>query len=186
MFICTRVRGNNWWLLLQPWSIFWLPTDKRHTNTHMYTCKSSGLWYAGLHHLSAVIVTFASSVHKQKGTHCSISAMSNLQQAVCNWCCPALGWRKTVLYIPIEWLPTHAVLFCILSSQDEYFMGEEIQRETLWRILCRIPCLIFPVRGYVLIEKDYFALDVDISLFLSYIWELIGLFRSKKAIGLTM
>lgn len=49
-------------------------------------------------------------------------------------------------------------------------MVEKIQQETL-------------KRGSVLTEKDYFALDVDISLFLSGIWELIGLIRSKKVIG---
>lgn len=32
-------------------------------------------------------------------------------------------------------------------------------------------------------EKDYFALDVDISPFLSAICRLIGLFRSNRAMG---
>lgn len=59
-----------------------------------------------------------------------------------------------------------------------------IQRETLWKILCCIPRFIFPVWGFILRERDYFALDFDISpFFILAICGLIGLFRSKEAMG---
>lgn len=59
-----------------------------------------------------------------------------------------LRWRKSVLHIAIEWLPTHMVLFYIMSSQDEYFMDENNTVGNTSKSLV-LHSLNFPVWGSV-------------------------------------